>query len=93
MDASSDVGKALGGSRSFAKTLLGVPSSREYARRSPSTKFDAGHGGHVLAAIPMPHVPIPGESSFPSPGTFLPRSERQWPAARHRSTANTCLPR
>jgi len=23
----------------------GVPSSREYARRSPRTKFDAGHGG------------------------------------------------
>jgi hypothetical protein len=23
----------------------GVPSSREYARRSPSTKFDAGTGG------------------------------------------------
>ena len=23
----------------------GVPSSREYARCSPSTKFDAGHGG------------------------------------------------
>jgi hypothetical protein len=22
-----------------------VPSSREYARRSPNTKFDAGHGG------------------------------------------------
>src|SRR5260221_12677428 len=30
---------------SSSASQLGVPSSREYARRSPSTKFDAGHGG------------------------------------------------
>src|SRR5271169_160808 len=30
---------------SSSASQLGVPSSREYARCSPSTKFDAGHGG------------------------------------------------
>ena len=30
----------------------GVPSSREYARRSPGTKFDAGHGGTFIAVNP-----------------------------------------
>ena len=30
---------------SSSASQLGVPSSREYARRSPSTKFEAGVGG------------------------------------------------
>src|SRR5947208_13539062 len=36
----------------------GVPSSREYARCSPNTKFDAGHGGTFSGA--------PGRRSLPA---------------------------
>src|SRR3954469_2247008 len=48
----------------------GVPSSREYARRSPSTKFDAGQGG-TLSGEPGRRS-RPAETSHDSTAPGLP---------------------
>ena len=62
----------------FQASQPGVPSSREYARRSPSTKFDAGHGG-TFSGEPGRRS-RPAETSHDPPNLDRPRCDPSYPS-------------